>query len=61
MITARETATLAKPPRAFEVDASWYESYWYDQPRPRLRKPTLRFVQVLVWAVIFGAGAYVLQ
>jgi len=61
MITVRETTTLAKPARAFEVDASWYESYWYDQPRLRLRKPTLRFSQVLVWAVIFGAGAYFVQ
>ena len=58
MTTTHETTTLAKPPRAFDVDASWYESYWYDQSRPRVRKALPRFLQILAWAIIAGAGAY---
>jgi hypothetical protein len=53
--------TLASPPRAFEVDHSWYGSYWYDrhdQPGPELTKPMPRFLQVLSWATVFAAAAY---
>ena len=57
MTNANKT-TLARPPKAFEIDASWYQSYWYDWPQPELRKPSFRSVQVLVWAVLFVAGSY---
>ena len=58
MTAAHETTTLAKSPRAFEVDTSWYQSYWYDRPQPRPRKPSARFVQALVLGTVFVAGAY---
>ena len=56
MTTAHKTSTLARAPKAFEVDTSWYQSYWYDRPEPR--KPSSRSVQVLVWAAVFFVGVY---
>ena len=46
MTDAHKTTTLARPPKAFEIDASWYQSYWYDRPQSELRKPSFRSVQV---------------
>ncbi len=58
MTTAQNTTTLARPPKAFEIDASWYQSYWYDRPQPALRKPSSRALQVVCWVAVFLAGAY---
>jgi len=58
MTVVHRTTTLARPPKAFEVDSSWYESYWYDRPQSEPRQPSSRFVQALVWAMAFVAGAY---
>jgi hypothetical protein len=58
MTTARKTTTLARSPKAFEIDTSWYQSYWYDRPEPQLRKARAPFVQALVWVTVFVAGAY---
>jgi hypothetical protein len=58
MTDAHKTMTLAKPPKAFETDSSWYQSYWYDGPEPERRKPSLRSAHVLVWAVLFVAGTW---
>jgi hypothetical protein len=58
MTTAHEKRTLARSPKAFEIDTSWYQSYWYDRPQPRPRQPRARFVQALVWGTVFVVGAY---
>ncbi len=58
MTTAHKTSTLARAPKAFAVDTSWYQSYWFDRPQPEPRKPSFRFVQALVWATVFVASAY---
>jgi hypothetical protein len=61
MTGADDTKTLARPARAFEVDASWYESHWYTQCRTGRRKEIPRFTRLLVWAAIFVVGAYLVQ
>jgi hypothetical protein len=58
MTEDHKTRSLARPLRAFEIDAAWYQSYWYDRPEPERRKPKFRSAHVLVWAVLFVAGAY---
>jgi hypothetical protein len=58
MTDAHKTTTLYRPLKALEIDPSWYQSYWYDQPEPERRKPKFRSAHVLVWAVLFVAGAY---
>jgi hypothetical protein len=58
MTAAHERTTLARLPKAFATDTSWYQSYWCDRPQPRPRKPSARFVQALVWGTVFVAGAY---
>lgn len=57
MTTAHKATTLARPAKAFELDASWYQSYWYDGPRD-LRKPGSRAVQVVLSIAVFLAGTY---
>lgn len=32
----------ARPPRAFQTDPSWYESYWYGSEQPSTPGPTQR-------------------
>jgi hypothetical protein len=59
MTALHKTTTLARPPKAFETDAFWYQSYWYDRPQPEPRKPRYRSVRMLVWAaVLFTAGYF---
>jgi hypothetical protein len=58
MTAAHKTSTLAKPAKAFEIDTSWYQSYWYDWSQPEPQKPSYRFVQALVLAIVFVAGTY---
>ena len=58
MTEAQKKRTLARPPRAFEIDAAWYRSYWYDRREPERRKPSLRSAHVLAWAVLFIVGTY---
>jgi hypothetical protein len=53
MTAAHKATTLLRPPKAFEVDPSWYQSYWYSQqPQPELRRPSSRaFPRILCVAV----------
>jgi hypothetical protein len=57
-MTNASKTTLARPPKAFEIDASWYQSYWYDRPQPELRNPSFRSVRFLVWAALFVVETY---
>jgi hypothetical protein len=56
MTDVHKTTTLARPLQAFEIDASWYQSYWYDRPQPERRKLSFRSAYALVWAVLLLAG-----
>jgi hypothetical protein len=58
MTDAHKTMTLARPLKAFEIDPSWYRSYWYDRPQSELRNPSFRSFRFLVWAAVFVAGTY---
>jgi hypothetical protein len=58
MTDAHKTTTLARPPKAFGIDASWYQSYWYDRPQRELRKPGSRAVQIVLCIAVFLAGTY---
>ena len=56
MTTPHKATTLPRPPKAFEVDPSWYQSYWYgQQPEPELRKPSSRAVQGILCVAVFLA------
>ena len=50
--------TLIRQPKAFQIDVSWYQSYWYERPLPEVRSHSFRSAQVFVWAALFVAGAY---
>jgi hypothetical protein len=56
MTDSHKTTTLVRPLKAFEIDASWYQSYWYDRPQPEPRKLSFRSGHVLVWAVLLVVG-----
>jgi hypothetical protein len=50
---------MPQPPRAFEVDASWYQSYWYAQaPQSITRKSARLRLQLLACFAVLCAGAY---
>ena len=52
---------MVRRPRAFEVDPSWYQSYWHQQPRPAPRKSALPLLRLFMWAAVVCAGAYFVQ
>jgi hypothetical protein len=57
MTKAHKTSTLATPESAFQVNASWYESYWYgDQSQPKRLRSFLRVFLTWVCAT-FAAGS----
>src|SRR5262249_4802106 len=58
MTTGHKTTTLAPSLKAFEIDTSWYESYWYDGLQPKPGNPSVRFFQAIVWFTVFAAGVY---
>ena len=49
--------SLAMPVRAFRIDGSWYEAYWYGEvsSRPRLLTRALPAATLAI-AVLFAAG-----
>jgi hypothetical protein len=51
----------SRSPRAFEVDASWYQAYWYRETQPKSRWPALLPFRLFVWAAVFCAAAYIVQ
>ena len=42
-------------PYAFEVDRSWYQSYWYDSPSPA---PASSGVNIAVWFAVLAVGVF---
>jgi hypothetical protein len=53
MIKTLRQAGLPRPPRAFETDTSWYQSYWYEAPEPA---PADFSVHVVVWVAVLAVG-----
>jgi hypothetical protein len=57
MTDAHKTMSLARPPRAFRIDASWYRSYWYDCSQRHSRKRGFDAVQAVLFIAVM-AGTY---
>lgn len=49
---------LPRMPHAFEVDPSWYQSHWYQPPRPAARKSATLLLRLMACFAVFCAGAY---
>jgi hypothetical protein len=49
---------MPRQPRAFEVDASWYQSYWYQASQPAPRKSARLLLRFSACFAVFCAGAY---
>jgi hypothetical protein len=53
MTKSQHEAGLPRSPRAFETDASWYQSYWHEMPEPG---PADFSVHIVVWAAVLAVG-----
>ena len=55
-MTSRDN--LPRSLRAFEVDAVWYQSYWYQPPRPSTEQSVRLPLRFMVWASVVCVAAY---
>lgn len=56
MMKSQREKNLLDFPHAFEVDRSWYQSYWYDAPQP---EPASSSVHIVVWAAVLVFGIFI--
>lgn len=56
MTNRKRERDLLDFPYAFEVDRSWYQSYWYDEPRPEPARPS---VHIAVWLAVLAFGVFI--
>ena len=58
MIASDNTKPLARPARAFEVDAGWYQAHWYTENRTEQAQGMLRIRRFLLWTTIVVVSSY---
>jgi len=56
MMKSQREKNLLDFPHAFEVDRSWYQSYWYDAPQP---EPARSSVRIVAWAAVLVFGLFI--
>ena len=56
MARSQHDKYLARSPRAFETDTSWYQSYWFDPPQAEPAKPS---VHIAVWVAVLAVGVFI--
>ncbi len=56
MVNGKREKDLLDFPYVFEVDRSWYQSYWMDPRQPAPARPG---VHLAVWFAILCLGVYI--